>query len=156
MTLEIQEPIIENRNIWYQKLPNGSIKGLIGEIISNDVDTSIAGFIRDIDRQKVVDFSPDIFKSMRTLVIRKPSKHDFSLKYFVLEFTMEAWLLILWGYLLITLVFFLLIMAVITYNIDKCLKNKGTLKNMWEFSLSVCLKSFLSKVSTSLNVQCVP
>ena len=46
-----------------------------------------------------MDFTPGIFKSIRTVVIRRPSRHDFSLRYFTLEFTVEAWLLIFTAYL---------------------------------------------------------
>ena len=111
-----------------------------------EVDTSIAGFIRDLPRNEVVDFTPGIFKSIRTIVIRRPSRHDFSLRYFTLEFTLASWFLILSGYLAIMCFFLITLYVLFRFKLEE---NKSTTSQFTEACykmLDVCLKAFLNKV----------
>ena len=57
---------------------------MIAEIISTIVDTSVAGFIMNTERNQLVDFTQGVFQYRTGLLIRTPSKHEISLNYFLL------------------------------------------------------------------------
>ena len=40
------------------------------------VDTSVAGFVRNLERYEIVDFSQGIFKTVETFIIKTPKKTD--------------------------------------------------------------------------------
>ena len=172
LTVVIQPPLDENWNIWakryltkmYSKnfnmqaciflvrLPNGTYLGMIREIIDNRVDTSIAGFTRDVDRNEVVDFTPGIFKSILTIVIRKPSRNDFSMRYFVLEFTPISWAFLLLVYTLCFVCFSIVTYILMYFNVENTTKGSkyesgSMFKKALKSSLEVCLRAFISKVS---------
>ena len=50
----------------------------------NIVDISVAGFGWNYDRNEIVDFTPGIFKSKMAVLIRRPTNHDPSFRYFLL------------------------------------------------------------------------
>lgn len=57
---------------------------MIAEIISTIVDTSVAGFIMNTERNQLVDFTQGVFQYRTGLLIRTPSKQEISLNYFLL------------------------------------------------------------------------
>ena len=54
------------------------------EVQDNIVDVSVAGFVWNMERSEAVDFTQGIFPSTVAAIIRKPSRHDASLRYFFL------------------------------------------------------------------------
>ena len=64
------------------RLPNGSYIGMLQEVRHGIVDISAAAFIWTLAREEFVDFTPGIFKTTFSAIIRKPSKKDISLRYF--------------------------------------------------------------------------
>ena len=120
---------------------------MIREIIDARVDTSIAGFVRDVERDEVVDFTPGIFKSILTLVVRKPSRNDFSMRYFVLEFTPYSWALILLAYLAFMVCFTFVTYLLMLFNVEDTKGCSSVFKKALNSSLEVCLRAFISKVS---------
>ena len=66
------------------RLPNGTFIGMIKEIQDGIVDTSVAGFNWIPERSEIVDFTQGIFSNVNKIFIRRPTKHDVSLKYFML------------------------------------------------------------------------
>ena len=129
------------------RLSNGTYVGMIREIIDARVDTSIAGFVRDVERDQVVDFTPGIFKSILTLVVRKPSRNDFSMRYFVLEFTPYSWALILLAYLAFMVCFTFITYFLMLFNVEDTKECNSIFKKALISSLEVCLRAFVSKVS---------
>ena len=57
---------------------------MIREIQDGVVDTSLAGFIWDIDRAKAVDFTPGVALTTIAVMIKTPSEYDLSVRYFLL------------------------------------------------------------------------
>ena len=55
---------------------------MIAEVYEGIVDTSVAGFGQSLDRYEVIDFTQGLYRPDTVFVIRRPSKHDFSLHYF--------------------------------------------------------------------------
>ena len=49
---------------------------MIAEVLSGDVDTSIAGFLNTQERNQYIDFTQGIFKNTEALIIRTPVKSD--------------------------------------------------------------------------------
>ena len=82
LSLFIQDPKPENNNIWAKKLENGSFIGIIREVQDGYVDTSVAGFSATLERSEIIDFSQSVFKSVISVIIKKPRKTDISLRYF--------------------------------------------------------------------------
>ena len=71
---------------FFPRLSNGSYVGLMAEILEGT-----AGFARNLEqRDELVDYTPGLYKSIVTILIRRPSQEDFSLRYFTLEFTPNA------------------------------------------------------------------
>ena len=66
------------------RLPNGTFIGMIKEIQDGIVDTSVAGFNWIPERSEIVDFTQGIYPNVNKIFIRRPTKHDVSLKYFML------------------------------------------------------------------------
>lgn len=132
------------------RFDNGSWGGLIREIIDEEVDTSVGGFARNLERDEVVDFSPGIFRSMATVFVRKPSKHDLSLRYFTLQFTSESWVLICLGYLIFWMAFASLVYFLIVFRVER-VKSKDPFWFALKTSLEVCLRSLIAKVSKELT-----
>ena len=60
----------------FYRLPNGSFRGMITEVFSQEVDTSAAGFVRNLERYEIVDFSQGIFKTVETFMVKTPKKTD--------------------------------------------------------------------------------
>ena len=134
--------------VFCYRLSNGTYVGMIREIIDARVDTSIAGFVRDVERDEAVDFTPGIFKSILTLVVRKPSRNDFSMRYFVLEFTPYSWALILLAYLAFMVCFTFVTYFLMLFNVEDTTKECNSIfKKALISSLEVCLRAFVSKVS---------
>ena len=46
------------------------------EVGSGYVDTSVAGFVRNLERYEAVDFTQGIFKAVETFMIKTPKKID--------------------------------------------------------------------------------
>ena len=82
LSLVIQDTKPENKNIWAKKLENGSFIGIIREVQDGYVDTSVAGFSATLERSEIVDFSQSVFKSVISVIMKKPRKTDVSLRYF--------------------------------------------------------------------------
>ena len=57
---------------------------MIAEINSTIVDTSVASFTMNTERNQLVDFTQGVFQVRSGLLIRTPSKHEISLNYFLL------------------------------------------------------------------------
>ena len=57
-------------------MKDGSFKGMIAEVITGEVDTSVAAFINNMERNEVVDFTQGILKVVETLIIKTPTKSD--------------------------------------------------------------------------------
>ena len=76
----------------------------MAEILEGRVDASVAGFARNLERDELVDYTPGLYKSIVTILIRRPSQEDFSLRYFTLEFTANAWKLLLLVYTILILI----------------------------------------------------
>ena len=55
-------------------MKDGSFKGMIAEVIAGEVDTSVAAFINNMERNEVVDFTQGILKVVETLIIKTPTK----------------------------------------------------------------------------------
>ena len=110
---------------------------MIREIIDGFVDTSIAGFVHDLSRNNVVDFSPALFRSIRTIIIRKPSKRDFHMHYFTLEFTNDSWILIIFLYLFVIFSFCLILKILFRYELELRLKSSKRIR--YFFSLMIVL-----------------
>ena len=66
------------------ELSNGSWIGMIREVQDGIVDTSLAGFIWDIDRANAVDFTPGVALTTVAVMIKAPSEYDLSVRYFLL------------------------------------------------------------------------
>ena len=60
------------------------LEGLRKEIQDGIVDTSVAGFNWIPERSEIVDFTQGIFPNVNKIFLRRPTKHDVSLKYFML------------------------------------------------------------------------
>ena len=76
--------IIFNKFAYLNRLPNGTFIGMIREIQDGLVDTSVAGFNWIPERSGIVDFTQGIFPNVNKIFIRRPTKKDISLKYFLL------------------------------------------------------------------------
>ena len=55
---------------------------MLAEVSESLVDTSIAGFEQTLPRFEVVDFTQELFGNDVAFFIRRPSKRDFSIRYF--------------------------------------------------------------------------
>ena len=109
---------------------------MIREVQDGIVDASIAGFSATQERFEVVDFSQGLFPYLQTLIIKRPLKTDFSVRYFWLgknhclwafllsnhipfktEYTKTSWLMVL-----IAQVILLLILTIFIYTLIKALQ----------------------------------
>ena len=61
---------------------DGSIIGLLAEVQSGEVDTSLGGFQYIQERSKYVDFTQGVFKNTDALIMRTPVKRD-QISYFI-------------------------------------------------------------------------
>ena len=57
---------------------------MISEVRDKYVDISVAAYGWTAERNTLVDFTPGICQTTITLLIRRPSKHDKSFRYFFL------------------------------------------------------------------------
>ena len=57
---------------------------MIAEINGSIVDTSVASFSMNGERNQLVDFTQGVFQNRIGLLIRTPSKHEISMNYFLL------------------------------------------------------------------------
>ena len=71
-----------NSNKFFYRLDNGTVIGMIGELNNGIVDTSVAGYVPSLARAEVVDFTQGFFKVTYATIIKRPSRTDFSLRYF--------------------------------------------------------------------------
>ena len=144
---------------------------MIREIQDGIVDTSIAGFNWIPERSEIVDFTQGIFPNVNKIFIRRPTKQDISLKYFMLgnfpkrnqlfytkvptfqilnftylflEFTIHAWIIIIAFYILLIFVFFLAIHALISFQKDK-ITNETRIGFALKTALDICGHAYLNK-----------
>ena len=66
------------------RLPNDTYFGMLSEVRDQYVDISTAAYGWTTERNTLVDFTRGIAFSTITLLIRRPSKHDLSFRYFFL------------------------------------------------------------------------
>ena len=129
------------------RLSNGSYIGLISEILEGSVETSVAGFARNLERDALVDYTPGLYKSIVTILIRRPSQEDFSLRYFTLEFTSQSWALLLCAYII---TFFILSGIIFTHEkLENTEENTSTdsVLDSVTVALQVTLRAIINKVS---------
>lgn len=144
LTLKLQSPLPENHGVWAKKLPNGTYLGKLKEVHDGYADTSVAGFQFDIARHAYVDFSVDTFKSFITIIIRRPNQLDMNLRYFLLEFSTESWILVLLSYAFLTLFTFFILCLV--YKTNSNIDEVESLFDGFNKSLNICLSAFINKV----------
>ena len=65
-------------------LNNSTYLGMLSEVRDQYVDISIAAYTWTTERNTLVDFTPAISFATIMLLIRRPSKHDLSFRYFFL------------------------------------------------------------------------
>ena len=65
-------------------LNNSTYLGMLSEVRDQYVDMSIAAYIWTAERNTLVDFTHGIGFTTIILLIRRPSKHDLSFRYFFL------------------------------------------------------------------------
>ena len=127
-----------NSDFLLSRLSNGSYVGLISEILEGSVETSVAGFARNLERDELVDYTPGLYKSIVTILIRRPSQEDFSLRYFALEFTSESWYGLLIAYII---TFFILSGIIFTHwKLDR-------VSETVTLALQVTLRAIINKVN---------
>ena len=66
------------------RLPNNTYLGMLSEVRDQYADISVAAYIENAERNILVDFTPKVGLSSIVLLIRRPSKHDISFRYFFL------------------------------------------------------------------------
>ena len=77
--------MITNSHKINHRYNNGTYIGMLKEVQDEIVDTSTGGFFWTLDRDQRVDFTPNIdFKTEMTLVVKRPSNNELSLKYFTI------------------------------------------------------------------------
>ena len=64
------------------RFDNGTLGGMLAEVSEGLVDTSIAGFMQNLPRFEVVDFTQELFGTDAVFFVRRPSKRDLSMRYF--------------------------------------------------------------------------
>ena len=57
---------------------------MLSEVRDQYVDIAVAGYGWNAERNTLVEFTPPIAVATIVLLIRRPSKHDMSLRYFFL------------------------------------------------------------------------
>ena len=57
---------------------------MISEVRDKYVDISVAAYGWNTERNTLVDFTPEISQTTIILLIKRPSKHDMSFRYFFL------------------------------------------------------------------------
>ena len=115
----------------------------------NTVDTSVAGFVWDLQRNEAADFTQGIFPGTIAAIIRRPTKLDVSFRYFHLEFTGYSWLMIIIVYLswmiLLTAIFYISY----SFAIEKTSLKKSMLLSAFIMSSNICLKAYINKKVSS-------
>ena len=66
------------------RLDNGTIIGLLGEIRPGYFDTSVTGSFPTLERFDAVEFTQGLFPTKMGIFIRRPSKNDVSMRYFIM------------------------------------------------------------------------
>jgi hypothetical protein len=128
------------------RLPNGSFVGMIHEVASGMVETSVAGFIRTLKRESVVDFSPGIFRLRQAVLVRRPNDREVSMRYHILEYREEAWLLISLVYFGLWICISMISFVLLKLNGEETKPIESKLMNSFYDSLVVCLRAYISKV----------
>ena len=57
-------------------------KGMGGEVHSGYADTSLAGLGPTLERSEAIDFTQEVFHAVEGLMIKRPLKTDYSIRYF--------------------------------------------------------------------------
>ena len=112
---------------------NGTIVGMLSEIASGLVDTSVASFSYTLERSEIMDFSLAIDKMVTTVFIRRPKSTDITVSHHTKEFLLLSWLSVIVFYILITLSLFIVT------------SNKHS--NFIEETLEISMKAFIAKVN---------
>ena len=113
------------------KYENGTIVGMLSEIASGLVDTSVASFSYTLERSEFMDFSLAIDKMVTTVFIRRPKSTDITVSHHTKEFLLLSWLSVIVFYIVVILSLFLVT------------SNKQT---FIEETLEISLKAFIAKV----------
>ena len=66
------------------RLDNGTVIGLLGEIRHGYFDTSVTGSFPTLERFDAVEFTQGLFPTKMGIFIRRPSKNDVSMRYFIM------------------------------------------------------------------------
>ena len=66
------------------RLPNNTYRGMLFEVRDQYVDISVAAYAESAERKAFIDFTPGVSYTIITILIRRPSKHDLSFRYFYL------------------------------------------------------------------------
>ena len=125
------------------RLPNNTYLGMLSEVRDQYADISVAAYIENAERNILVDFTPKVGLSSIVLLIRRPSKHDISFRYFFLgkyryfftllvfsilnslvnsyliEFTPDAWLMLGLSYMVLLAFFGLVLYFMKSYGIER-------------------------------------
>ena len=141
LTVTFVEAKPENDGVWSAKLPNGSLTGMLAEIIDHSVDASVAGFIVTFERAKVTQYSTLTDQATSSLIIQRPNENAASTNYHTLEFTPNVWI----G-LLVTYVFLWIFMAMLTFGFGASKKSGSSFLSALIQSISICLRAYISKV----------
>jgi hypothetical protein len=128
------------------RLPNGSFVGMIQEVASGMADSSVAGFVRSIERETIVDFSQGIFISRQAVLVKRPNDREVSMRYHTLEYREEAWLLISLAYFGLWICLSLISFVLLKLNVEETKHIKSKVMNSFYDSLVVCLRAYISKV----------
>ena len=110
---------------------NGTIVGMLSEIASGLVDTSVASFSYTLERSEFMDFSITIDKMVTTVFVRRPKSTDITVSHHTKEFLLLSWLSVIVFYIVIIISLFLVT------------SNKQT---FIEETLEISLKAFIAKV----------
>jgi uncharacterized membrane protein YhaH (DUF805 family) len=119
----------------------------LDEVGKGIVDTSVAAFSYTLEREEVAYFSAGFFHSRISVIVRRPNDRDVSLRYDLLEYKTESWLLILLGYLSIWICLSVILFVLLLNNIEKQKLTQSIFATSLTGSLTVCLRAFISKVS---------
>jgi hypothetical protein len=119
---------------------------MIQEVASGMADSSVAGFVRSIERETIVDFSQGIFISRQAVLVKRPNDREVSMRYHTLEYREEAWLLISLAYFGLWICLSLISFVLLKLNVEETKHIKSKVMNSFYDSLVVCLRAYISKV----------
>jgi hypothetical protein len=119
---------------------------MIQEVASGMADSSVAGFVRSIERETIVDFSQGIFISRQAVLVKRPNDREVSMRYHTLEYREEAWLLISLAYFGLWICLSLISFVLLKLNVEETKHIESKVMNSFYDSLVVCLRAYISKV----------